>query len=280
LNIPNPFKNKLIQSKEEDLTHQILKNQVSTNTAYMLQEDPTTRNFIIKCKPGETNDNKSFSFNIYLYKDDFRFNLISSWSIRVNFLETIDIHSQLGTKINQRFFVETNERKTIQCFSSNPELVMFNEKYSVPIILIPDIPNEMKFIVFPKKKDNISEVIINVVDIANKEIIKSILIRVIPEYPTFAHVVRIDCNVGTATHFKYEYTSKLNKWSTIKFESNDEDFLRIIDSNLNFNPRETKQVLMVVPEQSQRGIAEEVILFISDTEELFSETILFQFHFK
>jgi len=40
-----------------------------------------------------------------------------------------------------------------------------------------------------------------------------------------------------------------------------------------------KQVGMVVPEQSQKGISE-VILFVSDSEEIFTETILFQFYFK
>jgi len=36
---------------------------------------------------------------------------------------------------------------------------------------------------------------------------------------------------------------------------------------------------MVVPEQKQKGVSE-VVMFVADSEEMFSETILFQFHFK
>lgn len=294
ITIPNPFEKKPIfhnQQKEKVIENSHLKNnidisqcivdyQITSNSAYTLQLDSSSNNYLIKVKPGEVNDNKKIKFYLFLYKDQYRINNILNWEVTINLLETIDVNIQLGMKVNQKFLVDTNERRTVRLFTNNNDVIFFNDKFSVPLILIPDISNEMKFIIYPKKKEITNDTLINVVDIYNKVIIKTILIRVIPENPIFTHVVRIDCNVGSPTHFKYEYTSKLSKWAILKFSSNNEDFLRVIDSSLNFNPKETKHISMVVPEQSQRGIAEEVILFISDAEEVYSETVLFKFHFK
>lgn len=235
LKIPNPFKvntNIMLRNQgnhpnSSNLTDKILNNQISTHYAYKLVSDPTTNNFVIKYKPGEVNDNKDFTFNVYLYTSELKHKLYANWEITIKSLETIDVQTQLGSKVLQRFFVESSERRTIQCFASNSDVVYFTEKCSAPMIMVPDIPNEIKFVVFPKKKEDLYEVIINVVDISNKLIIKQMLVRVIPENPIFSHVVRIDCNIGSVTHFKYEYQSKLNRWAIIKFESNDEEFLRV-----------------------------------------------------
>lgn len=228
ISIPNPFKMQIMNyNQRTNLTDVILKNQLSNHYYYRLDNDPTNNDFIIKYKPGEINNNSEFNFFIYLYLNEMRTKLYSTWEINIRTLETIDVQTKLGSKVSQKFKLELNERRTIQCFSSNSEIIYFTEKCSVPMITIPDIPNDIKFVVFPKKKCKLEEVIINVVDISNKILLKSVLVRIIPENPIFTHVVKIECNVGNVTHFKYEYQSKLNKWSIIKFESNDNDFLRV-----------------------------------------------------
>lgn len=276
LTIPNVYKTR---KQNEDISEKLIECQVSSHSAYSLALDSVSKDFLIKFKPGEVNDNTSLVFNIYLYANELKLSLLCTWEIRIKSHETIDVQVQLGSKVLQKFFIESNERATVQCFASDPNLVYFTDKNSVPIILVPEVPNEIKFVVFPKKKEGNNQVLINVVEITHKIVIKSVLVRIIPEIPVFSHVVRIDCNIGSSTHFKYEYMSKLSRWAIIKFESNDEEYLRIIDSTLNFNPKEAKQISMVVPDQKQRGVSE-VIVFISDSEEYYSETILFQFHFK
>lgn len=228
LPIPNPFKyQNMNNNQRSNMSEVITKNQVSNHYHFKLDLDPTSNDFIIKYKPGEINNNHEFNFFIFLYLNEMRTKLYSTWEINIRTLETIDVQTKLGSKVLQKFKLELSERKTIQCYSSNNDIIYFTEKCSVPMITLPDIPNEIKFVVFPKKKSNLEEVLINVVDISNKILLKSVLVRVIPENPLFTHVVKIECNVGSVTHFKYEYQSKLNKWSIIKFESNDSEFLRV-----------------------------------------------------
>ena len=252
LTIPNPFKHYSssynnndyhLTSNTNDISHNlkifektdntfnldnIVKNQICTHYGYKLSINSENKDFNLQYKPKEYNDNKEITFKIYLYLDTYKSNFIACWRIIIRSHETIDIQTQLGSKVIQKFSIESNERRSINCYSNNNELVYLSEKYSKPFILLPDISNEVKFIVYPKKKDSLNEVLINCVDINTRELLKTVLVRIFPENPIFNHVYRIDCNIGNSTHFKYEYTSKLPKWSVIKFESNNDNYLKVI----------------------------------------------------
>jgi hypothetical protein len=51
-----------------------------------------------------------------------------------------------------------------------------------------------------------------------------------------------------------------------------------VDTRLPFNPNEKKQLTINLPAQREIGRAE-VLVFASDVEELYSETILFQINY-
>jgi hypothetical protein len=53
----------------------------------------------------------------------------------------------------------------------------------------------------------------------------------------------------------------------------------VVDSRLPFNALEKKYINITIPPQNQMGRAE-ALVFVSDPEELYSETILFQLNYK
>lgn len=220
LRIPNPYKSDINKS------NLIIDNQISSNIAFHLNLDPTTRDFLIRFKPNEINNNKIENFFIYLYLNKLKSEILFTFEITVSMLETIDIHTKIGSKVAQKIYFEDNERRTVQCFSSDLKTLFFTEKGDNPFILIPNIPNEIKMIIFPKTNSQ-KEVIINCVDLASKDLIKSYLIRIIPENPNFEHVIRIDSNVGNSNNIKYEYTSQMSRWCILNFESNNEEILKV-----------------------------------------------------
>jgi len=94
------------------------------------------------------------------------------------------------------------------------------------MIVVPNIPNEIKYVIFPKSNTN-NDILINCVDISSRELIKCWMVRLITDKPQINFVHQIDCKVGSITNFKYEYMNQLNSWILLNFESNSEELLNV-----------------------------------------------------
>ena len=137
------------------------------------------------------------------------------------------MHAQIGNKITHKLQIDQERSpKTIRLFSNNSDILSFPEKFNQPIIIVPNIPNDIKFVVYPKKDENY-DIIINCVDISNRELIKNWLVRVLPEKPEINHVHKIDCKINSVTNIKYEFTNSLNSWIIYNFEANNPDILNV-----------------------------------------------------
>jgi hypothetical protein len=140
---------------------------------------------------------------------------------------SIDIHAQIGCKITQKLKMESERTpRTIQLFSSNPEVLFFPEKFNTPIILVPNMSNDIKYVIYPKREES-TDVVVHCVDISNRELVRGWLIRILPEKPEINHIHNIDCKVGSATNIKYEFTNSLNSWVIFNFESNNPELLKV-----------------------------------------------------
>ena len=129
-----------------------------------------------------------------------------------------------------------------------------------------------------------NEILLNLVDISNRELIKTWIMRVKPDVPKYENVQNIECKLNKTTNIKFEYKNTLNSWIIYNFESNSKYLhvifilYKVIDTRVSFNAFEKKIINLSVSPQTQMGRAE-VCLFISDVDELFSEPILFKLNF-
>jgi len=210
----------------------------------------------------------------------------------------LDVHAQIGSKKVQRLTIEDRNARNVQFFSSNSEIVYLSEKYKKPIVLIPNLSNEVRCVVNPKQNDTF-EVLLNCVDISTRELLKTWLFKIMADKPEISHVHRIDCRLNQVLDFKYEFCNPLNNHMIYNFESNSNLMkvinllyllfifcfywilllIQIIDSRLPFNGGEKQMLNISIPPQSKLGRSE-VLMFVSDLDELYSETILFQLNFK
>jgi hypothetical protein len=115
--------------------------------------------------------------------------------------------------------VEDKISRTVRLYSSNPEIVFIPHQNESDLVLIPNVQNIIKVCVYPKKEESF-EVLLNLVDISNRELIKTWIMRVKPDVPKYENVQNIECKLHKTTNIKFEYKNTLNSWIIYNFESN------------------------------------------------------------
>ena len=120
---------------------------------------------------------------------------------------------------------------------------------------------------------------INCVNINKRELYKSWLIEYTCGTAVISGTQNIDCYVGSQTNIKYECVNPIDKSVMLKFESSDDNLMYVVDSVVQFNGKETKFINIIIPSQIKKRKFD-VLLFISDENEEYSKTILFQINFK
>jgi len=115
--------------------------------------------------------------------------------------------------------LEDRNPRNVQFFSTNQDILYLPEKYNKPMVLIANLSNEIRCVVNPKQNDTF-ECLLNCVDIASRELVKSWLFRIMADKPEISHVHKIDCKVNQILNFKYEFANPLNHHMIFNFESN------------------------------------------------------------
>ena len=247
-------------------------------------------------------ENKEFSFNfntneegfvhefiLFLYSDEFKNNLYLTWKFEIYCHELIALNGNLGKKnINSLYinYIEKSQmpannlenKLELQLFTDRPEIIQFPKGYETPFDLVQNSTAESKYILYPKNK-NRSNAMINCVNINTRDLYKSWLIQFTCGNPTISSSQNIDCYVGNQTNIKYECVNPIDKWVLLKFESSDDNLMYVVDSVVPFNGKETKYINIIIPSQINKRKFE-VLLFISDENEEYSKTVLFQINFK
>jgi hypothetical protein len=216
--IPNPFKYDKVK------TSNILNNHHCTDKTVSISLEPKSNNFLIKYKvPLEGNYN---DFDILFYNDKYFSNVELNWKIVVYGVQSIDLQVKIGSKLIYKLPVEDKISRTVRLYSSNPDIVLIPQQNDNVVVLIPNVQNIIKVCVYPKKEET-NEILLNLVDISNRELIKTWLMNVKPDVPKYENVQNIECKLNKTTNIKFEYKNTLNSWIIYNFESNSK-YLNVI----------------------------------------------------
>ena len=228
-------------------------------------------------------------FILFLYSDEFKNNLYLTWKFEIFCHELITLNGNLGKKSINSLYINYIEKSQmppnnlenkleLQLFTDRPEVIQFPKGYESPFDLVQNSTAESKYILYPKNK-NRNNAMINCININTRELYKSWLIQYTSGNPTISSSQKIDCYVGNQTNIKYECVNPIDKWVLLKFESSDDNLMYVVDSIVPFNGKETKYINIIIPSQIHKRKFE-VLLFISDENEEYSKTVLFQINFK
>ena len=70
-----------------------------------------------------------------------------------------------------------------------------------------------------------NDILINYIDISNKEIIKTLLVKTVVNQPKVNQVIKVNYLIGNSTQVKFLFTSSLNTWSVLNFESSNRNII-------------------------------------------------------
>ena len=138
-------------------------------------------------------------------------------------------------------------------------------------MMIPNIKFEAEYMVYSKKIEN-NDILINCIDISNKEIIKTWLVKTVVNQPKVSQVIKVNCLIGNSTQVKFSFTSPLNTWSVLNFESSNRNMVELPVEQIAFNSEENKIITINICKSlvAGRGTA---YVFISDSDNLFNQII-------
>jgi hypothetical protein len=290
----NPFKYDTAKSLELLKTHHFI-NSLDKNSDINIKLDPLTNDFFfnfnnltnladnqinlnsIEAKSLYQNSYNDLSLNnnrrlLFLYKDIYRAQLLATFRFLINSYDCINICTDLGVKKNYKLLLPiVDSPRTIKMYSSNEDILYLQGRYKDNIIMIQNMRYEVEYTVFSKKVEN-HEILINCIDISNKEIIKTWLVKTAVNTPKVSQVIKVDCLIGSTTQAKFSFTSPLNTWSVLHFESSNKSMIELPADQIAFNSEENKIITINICkcQNPGRGTA---YVFISDNDNLFNQTI-------
>ena len=290
----NPFKYNTSKSQKLLKTHHFI-NGIDKNSDINIKLDPLTNNFffnfnnITNLADNQINLNSDEAKNIYhnndvdlslnnnkrllfLYKDNYRAQLLTTFSFLISAYECIEICSDLGAKKTYKLLLPIVDQPTsIKLYSSNEDILFLQGRYKESIIMVQNMRYEIEYTIYSKKIEN-HEILLNCIDLSTKEIIKTWLVKTAVNKPKVSQVIKVECNVGSSTQVKFSFTSPLNTWSVLHFESSNTRMVQLPADQIAFNSEENKIITINVckSEEAGRGTA---YVFISDNDNLFNQTI-------
>ena len=290
----NPFKYDLMKTQNLLNTHHFL-NSLDKNSDINIKLDPLNNDFyfyfnnLTNLADNQVNLNSNEAKNLYqtnnvdlsinnkkrllfLYKDIYRAQLLTTFNFLINAYECMNICTDLGVKKPFKLFLpEIDSPRTIRLYSSNENVLFFQGKYKQNIMLIPNIRYEVEYFIHSKKVEN-NDIIINCLDISNKEVIKTWLVKTAVNQPKVSQVIKVNCLIGNSTQVKFSFTSPLNTWSVLYFESSNRNMVELPVEQLAFNSEENKIITINICKSliAGRGTA---YVFISDSDNLFNQIV-------
>jgi hypothetical protein len=223
------------------------------------------------------NNNVELSANnnrrlLFLYKDIYIAQLLTTFNFLIKAYDCISISSDLGVKKTYKLLLPiVDSPRTVRLYSSNEDILFFQGIYKENIILIQNMSYEVEYTVFSKKIDN-HEILLNCTDISTKEIIKTWLIKTAVNQPKVSQVIKVDCLIGTTTQVRFSFTSPLNTWSVLHFESSNKSMIELPADQIAFNSEENKIIKINVCKSLSPGRGTSYV-FISDNDNLFNQVI-------
>ena len=290
----NPYKYDMVETHNLLNTHHFI-NSLDKNSDINLKLDPLNNDFFFNfnnltnladnqanLNSNETqnlyqNNDNDLSMNtkkrlLFLYKDIYNAQPLTTFNFVIDAYECINISLDLGVKKTFKLLLpEIDSPKTIRLYSSEENKLYFQGKYNQNIIMVPNMRYETEFTSYSKKIEN-NEILINCIDIASKEVIKTWLVKTAVNQPKVSQVIKVNCLIGNSTQVKFSFTSPLNTWAVLHFESSNRNLVEIPNDQLAFNSEENKIIIINICKclTAGRGTA---YVFISDSDNLFNQII-------
>ena len=298
----NPYKNLTVLKSKELLSNYIFLNGIDyKNFIPEIKMDQKTNDFYFifdnnldfvnnstnsNMSEIENKYNKAYYFQktidkynnkklLFLYKDKFRAQLLVTYQFLITSYEYIDVSYDLGVKLkkNLSFSFNGNENIKIKLFSNDINTIFFDDKYKKGELVQPNKMYYIDYYIWVKNVKNY-EIMINCIDMKNKEIIKTWIINASIGKLNITKIININYLINVHSDFKtsFEFTNPLNSFAVINFICSTKTVLDITINQINFDAHEKRNIVInirkiLIPQKITAYI------FIMDENNFFHEVI-------
>ena len=299
----NPFKNMTVVKSKQLLSNYIFLNGIDyKNYIPEIKMDPKTNefyfifnnnlDFVSNMKNNSKTDEIENKFNkvynlqktidnfnnkklLFLYNDKFRAQLLVTYRFVINSYEFINISYNLGAKMKKSLSFEYigTEDKKVKFYSSDDNLIFFDETYKNGIQVKPNKLYQIDYYIYIKQFRNY-EIMINCIDMKNKEICKSWVINATIGKLNIIQKINVNylINLNNDVKTYFEFTNPLNTFAVINFICSTKAVIDVPINQISFEAKEKRNIIInirkiLIPQKITAYI------FIMDKNNFFHEVL-------
>ena len=219
---------------------------------------------------------------LFLYKDKFRAQLLVTYRFIINSYEYINISYNLGVKMKRTlsFSYFGKENKKVKFYSSDNNLLYFDNLYVNGIVIEPNKIYQIDYYIYINNLKTF-EIMINCIDMKNKDIFKSWVINAIPGKLNIIKKINIEyiINLNNDLKINFEYTNPLNSFAVINFICSTKTVIEVPINQVNFDSNEKRLIFInirkiLIPQKIT------AFIFIMDENNFFHEVVQLDIEYK
>lgn len=223
----------------------------------------------------KTIDNFNNKKLLFLYNDKFRAQLLVTYRFVINSYEFINISYNLGAKMKKSLSFEYigTEDKKVKFYSSDDNLIFFDETYKNGIQVKPNKLYQIDYYIYIKQFRNY-EIMINCIDMKNKEICKSWVINATIGKLNIIQKINVNylINLNNDVKTYFEFTNPLNTFAVINFICSTKAVIDVPINQISFEAKEKRNIIInirkiLIPQKITAYI------FIMDKNNFFHEVL-------
>ena len=305
----NPYQDMNIMKSKQLLKNCVFINgNKNTNYTPNIQLNENTNNFYFVFNPNQdfadndkniipdikTKTNNAFKSKVnieqignkkllFLYKDRFCAELLLTYRFIILLYEYINISYNFGTKMKNllSFTYKGEENVKLKFYSSDNNIVSFDNEFKNGIIAKKDKIYKINYELYLTKIKSDNEIMVNCLDMKNKEIYKSWIIK--PQITKINYADKINMTfikeINNDIKTTFEYRNPLNKICVIHFTCSTKTVMDIPFNQINFNANEKKKIIInirkiLIPQKITSFI------FANDDNNLFNQVIQVSINYK
>ena len=219
---------------------------------------------------------------IFLYKDQFRIQLLCTYRFIINSYEYLNIKYNFGEKERHTlsFNYTGKENIKIKFFSSDNNVLYFEDSLNEGLLLESNKSYKINYFFYPKKILNY-EISLIAIDIKRKEMFKTWIVSAQIEKSNIIKIININylINIYNDMKTQFEFTNPMNQKTSLNFICSTDTVIEIPINQYIFRPYETKQFILNI---KKILIAQKVkaYIFINDENNLLHQVIEIEINYK
>jgi len=213
-----------------------------------------------RCGPSPT----TTRFYLQLYNDPFQATLAETWQVFMHALQRVDVAATAGQTTKATLILRGGaSSRTVQCFSSHPELLRVNPATS--FTLVAGALNEVNMVFMPLHPNN-KEIYVHVVDVEFHQLVSAWLIQTTTTNPSITKSFEMVLPIGKGSNKKISYTNPYPHPKTFLLRTNCPHLLQFKEPKLEIKGRDKAFIGLKFVENIQIHGLVDILVFINDAD--------------